>query len=382
MKDYIFTSESVTLGHPDKICDFIADSILDEALKQDRYSKMAVEVTIKNEIVFIYGEATTLARLDYEHIARQCLRKIGYKENYHIILKISEQSQEIHEAVSKDHEVCAGDQGIMFGYACNETEAYMPAPIYYAHRLAFALNQAQKKHAFLGPDGKTQVSVEYKDGKVARIDAIVVSTQHKASASQDQIREVVMQEVIHPTIPDDLLDQETKYYINPSGSFVVGGSFGDSGTTGRKIICDTYGGMGRVGGGCLSSKDPSKVDRTGAYYARYVAKNIVANGLADRCEIQVSYAIGQAQPISLMVDTFGTGHVSDQQIKDIVEINFDFRVQNMIDELDLYQPIYHFTSCYGHFGKDIFTWERVKKLKAQTDFQPHQYQDTQYGHAH
>ena len=224
MKDYIFTSESVTLGHPDKICDFIADSILDEALKQDRYSKMAVEVTIKNEIVFIYGEATTLARLDYEHIARQCLRKIGYKENYHIILKISEQSQEIHEAVSKDHEVCAGDQGIMFGYACNETEAYMPAPIYYAHRLAFALNQAQKKHAFLGPDGKTQVSVEYKDGKVARIDTIVVSTQHKASAKQDQIRKVVMQEVIRPTIPDDLLDKETKYYINPSGSFVVGGS--------------------------------------------------------------------------------------------------------------------------------------------------------------
>lgn len=372
----------MTLGHPDKICDFIADSILDEALTQDKYSKMAVEVTIKNEIVFIYGEASTRAQIDYENIARQCLRKIGYKEDYHIILKISEQSREIHEAVSKDHEVCAGDQGIMFGYACNETEAYMPAPIYYAHRLAFALSQAQKKHAFLGPDGKTQVSVEYKDGKVARIDTIVVSTQHKAFATQDQIKEVVMQEVIRPTIPDDLLDQETKYFINPSGSFVVGGSFGDSGTTGRKIICDTYGGMGRVGGGCLSSKDPSKVDRTGAYYARYVAKNIVAHGLADRCEIQVSYAIGQAQPISLLIDTFGTGHVSDQKIKEIVETNFDFRVQNMIDELDLYQPIYHLTSCYGHFGKDMLTWERIKKLKVQTDFQHHQQQDTQYEHAH
>ncbi|UTY40063.1 methionine adenosyltransferase [Allocoprobacillus halotolerans] len=361
MKDYIFTSESVTLGHPDKICDFIADCILDEALKQDKYSKMAVEVTIKDEIVFIYGEASTNAKIDYEQIAKQCLREIGYHEDYHVILKISKQSKEIHQAVDKQ-EVCAGDQGIMFGYACRETESYMPAPIYYAHQLAFALSLAQKRHDFLGPDGKTQVSVEYKNGQVARIDTIVVSTQHTAMASLDQIKEVVMQEVIQSTIPDGLLDEDTKYYINPSGSFIVGGSFGDSGTTGRKIICDTYGGMGRIGGGCLSSKDPSKVDRTGAYYARYVAKNIVANGLADRCEIQVSYAIGQAKPISLMIDTFGTGLFSDQQIEEIVENNFDFCVQHMIDELDLYQPIYHLTSCYGHFGKEILTWEKVKKL--------------------
>lgn len=362
MKNYIFSSESVTLGHPDKVCDYIADNILDEALKQDKDSRMAVEVTIKNDLIFIYGEATTNAKLDYETIAKNCIREIGYNEDYSVIIRVTQQSQEIHNAVVKDQKICAGDQGIMFGYACNETENYMPAPIYYAHKLAATLSEVQKQYGYLGPDGKTQVSVEYKDGKVSRIDTIVVSTQHKAYVSQEKIREIVLKDVILPTIPEHLLDKDTKYLINPSGSFIVGGSFGDSGTTGRKIICDTYGGMGRIGGGCLSSKDPSKVDRTGAYYARYVAKNIVANKLADRCEIQVAYAIGKNEPVSLMVDTFGTGKIPDEEILTIINNNFDFSVTNMINELDLYKPIYKYTSCYGHFGKDIFTWEQVKIL--------------------
>lgn len=362
MKNFIFSSESVTLGHPDKICDYIADNILDEALKQDKDSRMAVEVTIKNDLIFIYGEATTNAKLDYEMIAKKCIQEIGYNEDYSVIIRVTQQSKEIHNAVVKNQKICAGDQGIMFGYACNETENYMPAPIYYAHKLAATLSKVQKRYGYLGPDGKTQVSVEYKDDKVYRIDTIVVSTQHKAYISQEKIREIVLKDVILPTIPEQLLDEDTKYLINPSGSFIVGGSFGDSGTTGRKIICDTYGGMGRIGGGCLSSKDPSKVDRTGAYYARYVAKNIVANGLADRCEIQVAYAIGKNEPVSLMVDTFGTGKISDEEILTIIKNNFDFSVTNMIHELDLFQPIYRYTSCYGHFGKDIFTWEQTKTL--------------------
>lgn len=365
MKDYIFTSESITEGHPDKICDKIADSILDAALSQDPNSKMAVEATIKDDFVLVYGEANTLATLDYAAIAKETIKKIGYTDNYEVLVKVNKQSAEINNAVvtQEGEEVGAGDQGIMFGYACDETKEYMPTPIYYAHMLALQLTRARKNNDVIKPDGKTQVSVEYKDGKVKRIDTIVVSTQHAAEVTQEQLHEIIMEEVIKPCIDDSLVDTNTKYLINPSGSFVVGGSFGDSGTTGRKIVVDTYGGMGRIGGGCFSSKDPSKVDRSAAYYCRYVAKNIVANQLASRCEIQVAYAIGKSHPVSLCVDTFGTGVKTDEELLEIIKKNFNFEVGNIINELDLKQPIYSKTACYGHFGDPQFTWEKVIEMK-------------------
>ena len=364
MKDYIFTSESVTEGHPDKICDSIADAILDEALRQDPYSNMAVEATIKDDFVLIYGEADTKAHIDYEAIAKAVIRKIGYEEDYTVMVKVNKQSSEIHNAVNHaDDEIGAGDQGIMFGYACDESDEYMPAPIYYAHKLARQLTKVRRGNALLRPDGKTQVSVEYKDGKMSRIDTIVVSTQHAPQATQEEIRELVMNEVIKPCIEESMIDENTKYLINPSGSFVVGGSFGDSGTTGRKIVCDTYGGMGRIGGGCFSSKDPTKVDRSAAYYCRYVAKNIVANKLAERCEVEVAYAIGKSEPVSLCVDTFGTGVKSDEELLEIIRRNFNFEVGNILKELDLRKPIYSKTSCYGHFGDPQFSWEKIKKLE-------------------
>lgn len=363
MKDYIFTSESITEGHPDKICDSIADAILDEALRQDPYSNMAVEATIKDDFVLIYGEADTKAHIDYETIAKSVIHKIGYEEDYTVMVKVNKQSSEIHNAVNhQDAEIGAGDQGIMFGYACDESDEYMPAPIYYAHKLARQLTKVRRNNPLLRPDGKTQVSVEYKDGKMQRIDTIVVSTQHAPQATQEEIRELVMNEVILPSIEKEMIDENTKFLINPSGSFVVGGSFGDSGTTGRKIVCDTYGGMGRIGGGCFSSKDPTKVDRSAAYYCRYVAKNIVANGLAQRCEVQVAYAIGKSEPVSLCVDTFGTGVKSDEELLAIIRKNFNFSVTNILKELDLRKPIYSKTSCYGHFGDPQFTWEKIKKL--------------------
>lgn len=364
MKDYIFTSESITEGHPDKICDSIADAILDEALRQDPYSNMAVEATIKDDFVLIYGEADTKAHIDYEAIAKAVIRKIGYEEDYIVMVKVNKQSSEIHNAVNHaDDEIGAGDQGIMFGYACDESDEYMPAPIYYAHKLARQLTKVRRGNALLRPDGKTQVSVEYKDGKMSRIDTIVVSTQHAPQATQEEIRELVMNEVIKPCIEESMIDENTKYLINPSGSFVVGGSFGDSGTTGRKIVCDTYGGMGRIGGGCFSSKDPTKVDRSAAYYCRYVAKNIVANKLAERCEVEVAYAIGKSEPVSLCVDTFGTGVKSDEELLEIIRRNFNFEVGNILKELDLRKPIYSKTSCYGHFGDPQFSWEKIKKLE-------------------
>ncbi len=364
MKDYIFTSESITEGHPDKICDSIADAILDEALRQDPYSNMAVEATIKDDFVLIYGEADTKAHIDYEAIAKAVIRKIGYEEDYTVMVKVNKQSSEIHNAVNHaDDEIGAGDQGIMFGYACDESDEYMPAPIYYAHKLARQLTKVRRGNALLRPDGKTQVSVEYKDGKMNRIDTIVVSTQHAPQATQEEIRELVMNEVIKPCIEESMIDENTKYLINPSGSFVVGGSFGDSGTTGRKIVCDTYGGMGRIGGGCFSSKDPTKVDRSAAYYCRYVAKNIVANKLAERCEVEVAYAIGKSEPVSLCVDTFGTGVKSDEELLEIIRRNFNFEVGNILKELDLRKPIYSKTSCYGHFGDPQFSWEKIKKLE-------------------
>ncbi|NBK98301.1 MAG: methionine adenosyltransferase [Erysipelotrichia bacterium] len=365
MKDFIFTSESITEGHPDKICDKIADSILDAALAQDANSKMAVEATIKDDFVLVYGEANTQANIDYAQIAKDTIKKIGYEEEYSVLVKVNKQSAEINSAVvnQEDGEVGAGDQGIMFGYACDETSEYMPAPIYYAHMLALQLTRVRKNNPVIKPDGKTQVSVEYQDNKVKRIDTIVVSTQHSADITQEQLQKVVMEEVIKPCIDDSLVDENTKYLINPSGSFVVGGSFGDSGTTGRKIVVDTYGGMGRIGGGCFSSKDPSKVDRSAAYYSRYVAKNIVANQLAKRCEVQVAYAIGKSHPVSLCVDTFGTGVKSDEELLEIIKANFNFEVGNIIRELDLKKPIYAKTSCYGHFGDPQFSWEKIKTLK-------------------
>lgn len=365
MKDFIFTSESITEGHPDKICDKIADSILDAALTQDPNSKMAVEATIKDDFVLVYGEANTTASINYEQIAKDTIKKIGYNEDYTVLVKVNKQSAEINSAVvnQEEGEVGAGDQGIMFGYACDETKEFMPAPIYYAHQLALQLTRVRKTNPMIKPDGKTQVSVEYKDHKVKRIDTIVVSTQHSASITQEELKEVIMKDVITPVIDANLIDENTKYLINPSGSFVVGGSFGDSGTTGRKIVCDTYGGWGRIGGGCFSSKDPSKVDRSAAYYCRYVAKNVVANQLASRCEVQVAYAIGKSHPVSLCVDTFGTGVKSDEELLDIIKNNFNFEVGNIIRELDLKQPIYSKTSCYGHFGDPQFTWEKIKELK-------------------
>lgn len=362
MKNYIFTSESVTEGHPDKICDQIADAILDEALSQDPYSNMAVEATIKDDFILIYGEANTKAKIDYEKIALDIVKKIGYDEEYKVTVVVNEQSPEIHNAVNKD-EICAGDQGIMFGYACDETPEYMPMPIYYAHQLAMQLAKVRKQDPRLKPDGKTQVSVEYVDDIPVRIDTIVVSSQHDVTLTQEELKEIIMEKVIRPVIDKQLLDENTKYFINPSGSFVVGGSFGDSGTTGRKIVCDTYGGRGRIGGGCFSSKDPTKVDRSAAYYARKVAKSIVANGLAKRAEVEVSYAIGKKEPISICIDTFGTGVMSDEELLEIVKKNFNFDVNNIIGELDLRKPIYKKTSCYGHFGDPQFSWEQVKELK-------------------
>lgn len=364
MKDYLFTSESITEGHPDKICDTIADSILDEALRQDKNAKMAVEATIKDDFVLIYGEANTNAHIEYEKIAKDTIREIGYTEEYEVLTKVRKQSNEInHAVVQEDGEIGAGDQGIMFGYACNDTDNYMPAAIEYAHKLAKRLSDVRKTSDILLPDGKTQVTVEYENNQIKRIDTIVVSTQHVATATQQEIADIVMKEVINPVIPDALLDENTIYLINPSGSFVLGGSFGDSGTTGRKIVVDTYGGMGRIGGGCFSSKDPSKVDRSAAYYCRYVAKNIVAHGLADTCEIQVAYAIGKVKPVSIMVDSFGTGRCSDEEILEIIKSNFSFEVRDIIDELDLCRPIYKQTACYGHFGRPEFSWEKIKEIK-------------------
>ena len=367
MKDYIFTSESVTEGHPDKVCDLIADSILDEALRQDPYSNMAVEATIKDDFILIYGEANTKANIDYEQIARDVLKKIGYDEDYRVTVVVNEQSPEIHNAVNREGrgvDVAAGDQGIMFGYATNENEEYMPEPIYLAHKLSRQLAKVRRTMPdILKPDGKTQVSVEYKGDKPVRVDTIVVSTQHGKDVSQDEIKKIIMDEVIAPSIDPKLLDENTKYFINPSGSFVVGGSFGDSGTTGRKIVCDTYGGMGHIGGGCFSSKDPTKVDRSAAYYARWVAKNLVANGLADKAEVEVAYAIGQKDPVSICVDTFGTSDLSEKELLDIVNKNFNFEVGNILEELDLRRPIYARTTNYGHFGDSDLPWEKVIELK-------------------
>lgn len=361
----LITSESITEGHPDKICDKISDRILDTALKADKNSKMAVEATIKDELIFIYGEAKTTANVDYEKIAKEVLLDIGYTEEYKVITKVGVQSAEINNAVDKDV-VCAGDQGIMFGYATDESEEYMPLSILFANRLAKQMAKVRKedKNSILKPDGKTQVTVEYIDDKPVRVDTIIIASQHKEGINKQELDDLIISKVINKIIPKEFIDDKTRILINTSGSFVLGGSFGDSGTTGRKIVADTYGGIGKVGGGCFSSKDPSKVDRSAAYYARYVAKNIVASGFASRCEIEVAYAIGMEKPIAVNIETFNTNKVNSDKIYDYVNKNFDFSVDNIIKELDLLRPIYYDLATYGHFGRDDLnlTWENIKSI--------------------
>lgn len=367
---YYFTSESVTEGHPDKICDKISDKILDTALEQDKNSKMAVEATIKGNLVFIYGEANTKAKLNYEEIASEVLKDIGYNEEFNFIIKVSNQSKEINKSVEKK-ELAAGDQGIMFGYATNETKELMPLPILLANKLAYNLAKARKKdkNTPLLPDGKTQVTVEYQNNKPKRIDTIIIAAQHKKEITQKELKKYIIENVITKTIPQNLLDKKTKILINTSGSFIIGGPYSDSGTTGRKIIVDTYGGTSRIGGGCLSSKDPTKVDRSAAYYTRYVAKNIVAHNLADKCEIQVSYAIGKQKPISLFIETFNTEKVNISEIYKYVETNFNFSVENIINELNLKNTKYYNIASYGHFGRtDInLPWENIKNTLQQKE---------------
>ena len=369
----ILTSESVTCGHPDKVCDQISDAILDAILAQDPEAHVACEVTAWTDNVNIMGEVTAAAHPDYEAIARRVIRDIGYDKpgvgfdanSCRVSVNLHTQSPDIAQGV--DHkaqeDTGAGDQGMMFGYACRETEDLMPLPITLAVRLAKRLEQVRRDGTlpWLLPDGKSQVSVEYEDGKPIRIATVVISAQHSASVPTETLREAVRREVIDPVLPEELVDDETAYFINPTGRFVIGGPAGDSGLTGRKIIADTYGGAARHGGGAFSGKDPTKVDRTGAYMARYLAKNIVAAGLADRCEVQLAYAIGLADPVSVMVDTFGTGKVSDEALAAWVTEHVDMRPGVMIRRFGLRSPIYHTVSCYGHFGENArsLPWEQT-----------------------
>jgi len=357
----LVTSESVNMGHPDKTCDIIADAFLDAALAQDPNSQMAVECAIKNNKLFIYGEATTKAKIDYDALAREVLTDIGYNaSDFQITKEISEQSPDIHQAVVKS-ELAANDQGMVFGYATNETPEYMPLPIIISHKLMSAYDQYRRKNTLYFADAKAQTTISYINNKPAKITTILVSVSHNAKLSQPQIEKDIKLNVI-----DKVLNQykqfvkSPKIIINPSGKFTIWGSFGDSGCVGRKIVVDTYGGVGRVGGGCFSSKNATKVDRSGAYYARYVAKNIVAHGLADRCEIQASYAIGLTEPLSIYIETFGTEKTSIENIYKYVNNNFDFSPANIIKELDLLKPIYKQTACFGHFGRKEFSWERIK----------------------
>ena len=382
----LFTSESVTEGHPDKICDQISDAILDAIYAKDPNARVACETSVTTGLVLVSGEITTTCYVDIPHVVRDTIRSVGYTRAKYgfdadtcaVLTSIGEQSADIALGVNRALEaktgemtdsdieaIGAGDQGMMFGYATNESESYMPVPIDLAHRLARKLSEMRKSDflSYLRPDGKTQVTVEYEDNKPIRVDTVVISTQHHPDVTQDQIRRDLLQYVVYPTIPKDLLDEDTKYFINPTGRFVIGGPQGDAGLTGRKIIVDTYGGMARHGGGAFSGKDPTKVDRSGAYAARYVAKNVVAAGLADRCELQIAYAIGVARPVSVSVETFGTGKIADEKIVEFVLKTFDLRPAGIIKALDLRRPIYRQTAAYGHFGRtDLdLPWERTDK---------------------
>ncbi len=375
--DFLFTSESVTEGHPDKIADQISDGVVDALIEKDPYARVAVETLVKTGLAIVAGEVTTSAWVDIPKIVRSTICRIGYTESAMgydgntcgVMVAIEGQSQDIARGVDekKNKEQGAGDQGMMFGYACDETPELMPAPITYAQQLTKRLADVRRKnHPWIRPDGKSQVTVEYVDGRPARIDAVVVSTQHADDVSNKKIHEVIMEEVIKKTLPSKLVDKKTKYFINPTGRFVIGGPMGDSGVTGRKIIVDTYGGMGRHGGGAFSGKDPSKVDRSAAYMGRYVAKNVVAAGLAHRCEVQISYAIGVAEPVSVMVETFGTAAVPEEKIERAIRAVFGLKPREIIEHLDLLRPIYRKTAAYGHFGRELpeFTWERTDKADA------------------
>lgn len=378
MERRLFTSESVTEGHPDKICDAISDAVLDAVLKDDKNGRVACEVSVKTGFALVFGEITTSTYVDIQSIVRNKIKEIGYTrgkygfdaDNAAVFVAIEPQSPDIAMGVdeNENHEQGAGDQGIMFGYACKETPELMPAPIMFAHKLAYRLTEVRKNGTltYLRPDGKTQVTVEYDEFQnVKRVDTILISTQHSPEASLKQIKKDLIEYVIRPIIPNELMDDKTIILVNPTGRFVIGGPHGDSGLTGRKIIVDTYGGYSRHGGGAFSGKDPSKVDRSAAYAARYVAKNVVAAGLADRCEIQLSYAIGVAHPTSIMVETFGTNHVSDDVIAKAIRENFNLTPKGIIEMLDLKRPIYQKTSAYGHFGRldPDFTWEKLDKVE-------------------
>ena len=377
----VFTSESVSEGHPDKMADQISDAILDAILEQDTNARVACETMVKTGMVVLAGEITTSAQIEYEKIVRDAVNSIGYDNsdvgvdghNCAVLNALGKQSPDIAQGVDRKskEEQGAGDQGMMFGYASNETDVLMPAPITYSHRLVKKQSEVRKsgKLSWLRPDAKSQVTFVYEDGKPTGINAVVLSTQHDPDISQNDLQEAVMEHIIKPTLPEKWLSKDTKYHINPTGKFEIGGPVGDCGLTGRKIIVDTYGGMARHGGGAFSGKDPSKVDRSAAYAGRYVAKNVVAAGLADRCEIQISYAIGVAQPTSVSIDTFGTGKVADSKIEDIVQEVFDLRPYGIVTMLDLLHPIYQATAAYGHFGRDedSFHWERTDKASELKD---------------